>query len=120
MKYTKFKILTRENWIDFDSPNIRVTTNKLRNVVNDTNIKTTEVYYMYKHNIYVKPLCSCGNELKFLNITNGYRKHCSNRCSKLDLKTQEKEIKQTPEELKKTKIDKLLSDFSLKVEQTLA
>jgi len=43
-----------------------------------------------------------------------------NQIPKLDLKTQLNEIKQTPEELKKAKIDKLLSDFSLKVEQTLA
>ena len=90
MKYNKYKILTRENWIDFYSDKPRSITNKLRNVINNTNIKTTELFYMYKNNIYETPLCLCGNKLKFLGISDGYRKHCSNKCSKLDSKTQEK------------------------------
>ena len=50
----------------------------------------TEQYYMIVNNIDKIPKCYCGKELKFLGINQGYRKFCSNKCSKLSLETNEK------------------------------
>lgn len=92
MTFNRNKLLTRNNWFEFECGSGISTANKLRicyqNEFDDYPLM--EVFFMYKHNLFERPKCTCNNDLKFLSYGRGYRKHCSNRCSKLDNITEEK------------------------------
>ena len=49
-----------------------------------------ESFYRFFNNIYIKPKCICGNNLKFKNINKGYYEHCCNSCAQKDEKTKQK------------------------------
>jgi hypothetical protein len=40
-----------------------------------------ENIYLWINNLDKPPVCCCGNDVKFLNLTLGYSKHCSYNCS---------------------------------------
>lgn len=92
MKYNKSRVLTKDNWKEFDNNNNRVIMNRLRcaTFTSDLTTNINEFFYFLKHDIKEVPLCYCGNRLKFLGLANGHRKFCSNSCSKLSKSTQKK------------------------------
>ena len=40
-----------------------------------------EKFYLYENSLELKPKCYCGNDVKFLNMNNGFRRFCSIRCT---------------------------------------
>lgn len=40
-----------------------------------------EKVYCYLYDITTRPICECGGDVKFLNLTLGYQKFCSRNCS---------------------------------------
>lgn len=60
-----------------------------------SDVQFNERIYCILHDITTQPECPiCGNPVKFLSPTKGYKKHCSCKCSNSDPKTKSK-IKET-------------------------
>lgn len=54
----------------------------------------SERLYWYYYNLTDKPKCEiCGNEVRFISFTDGYRKYCSKKCSANDPIQKEDRIK---------------------------
>lgn len=53
---------------------------KIKNHINDDSIKFKGKFYLYDNAINVIPKCYCGNNVKFIDMKNGFREFCSKRC----------------------------------------
>ena len=70
-----------------------------------------EKLYLHINKIEFPPTCYCGKSLKFINISNGYRKYCSITCSTNDPKIKQKR-KDTC--IKKYGVDNPMKDYKIK------
>ncbi len=50
--------------------------------INNINIEVSfkEKFYLYENNLNEAPKCYCGNLVKFIDMTSGYREFCSKKC----------------------------------------
>ena len=69
-----------ENWIKKKDP----TFHSFIFSSSDLEISWREKLYLHYYNLSLLPNCYCGNKVKFINITKGYRKYCSNYCKSND------------------------------------
>jgi hypothetical protein len=46
----------------------------------ELDITFKEKFYLYENKMEKCPICYCGNELKFIDMINGYRQFCCRRC----------------------------------------
>jgi hypothetical protein len=68
----------------------------------DLDITFKEKFYLFENNIISPPKCNCGSELKFIDMSRGYREFCSRTCM-----VNSKEIKEKRKEscIKKWGVD---------------
>lgn len=67
----------------FSEKGIKTRNDKLwSDIINYTNlnIKFKEKFYLYENSLSNIPKCVCGNDLKFIDMVNGYREFCCREC----------------------------------------
>lgn len=82
-EYTKNITLTRDN-ISFFIKNNKINKNVLHLIIPPEYSfvdNTSEYIYCFENNITSKPLCSCGDPLKYRSYAKGYSKGCSSKCT---------------------------------------
>jgi hypothetical protein len=70
-----------------------------------------EKFYLYENKINQTPICYCGNNVKFIDMNNGFREFCSKSCMYESVDMKDKKIKtnllkygvDNPSKLKETK-----------------
>ena len=66
--------------------------NSINNYITD-DISFKEKFYLYENSLLSKPICYCGNTLKFNDMKTGFKSFCSKRCmyNSQDIKNNRKE-----------------------------
>jgi hypothetical protein len=84
---------SRESYLKKNYNELYLEILKYCEINNINNISFQEKLYCFKSKIYNHPICqniNCKNNVKFIDINNGYRKYCSKKCCASDINIKEK------------------------------
>jgi hypothetical protein len=71
-----------ERWLNKNNPEVLSIFYKYVNDNNiDINLSFSNKLWFFINNLKEIPKCYCGSDLKFISVTQGYSKYCSNKCS---------------------------------------